>query len=226
MTRRRILRHKSTNIPTDYIAYWKFDNNLNDVKGHDLTGVLAQSYTNDRKGNPLSAYNSINSNWAYADSLNVDYSDSFSLSCWFFVDDSTPWVTNGYVGQWNDGGASPLDNRFRMSPLRGSFNNGAVFVVETTTGIKVVTSPNIFINEWVLITGVVNGTNMYLYENDNLVNTVVINGTILNISKRLYVNNEGDGGTESQASNNILFDDIRIFNRALKSSEIKSIYNE
>jgi len=76
---------------TDYILRYKFDNNLLDEKGnYNLTGAGTQSFTTDRLGNALRAFNTVNNNFAYNDIAGQSLSgtNKMSFGGWFYVNSS------------------------------------------------------------------------------------------------------------------------------------------
>jgi len=71
----------------DYLLRYNFSNNLLDEKGiYNLTGVGTQAFTTDRNSNLLSAYNTVNSNWAsYPATQSLVGTGSFTLSFWAYI---------------------------------------------------------------------------------------------------------------------------------------------
>lgn len=211
-------------VPTDYIALWKFQNNLLDAKGvYDLTGVNTQAYANDREGTPLRAYDTVNYNWAYVDNLNnIRGVSSFSFGAWVYVNSSLlTGVSNGFIGQYNISTA-PGTNLYRLSAVSGTNGVGnPTAIVETSTGLTILTATQRIINQWFHLFMTYDGSFLKLYINGVLNNSVAKTGTVVDYNQRFFVNNTVPSGNNGNAYR---IDDIVLYNRALSDVEILKIY--
>ncbi len=204
------------------VAKYTFDGNANDASGNSLNGtVLGATLTSDRHGNPNKAY----SFDGVDDRIEVANSSLFenqevSVSAWFKAQDSTGAIITM-------SSFSPIRNNCGYyvgvleGNLRGSNHKGSNQWVQTITDDEIVS-----LDEWHHVVYTFNGNNLKLYLNDSLVSSSLISHTI-NYSQHnplqigAYARTFG-GGTMFKGD----LDDIRIYNRALNSSEVHELFTE
>lgn len=96
------------------------------------------------------------------------------------------------------------------------------FGLHTNLGYSEIFSPStLLINNWYMITATYDGSVMKIYLNGQLQNSATIGATIINANDNLYVG--GDG--VSTFTFNGLIDEPAVWNRALSSLEITSMFN-
>ena len=206
------------------IAYWPMDNSANDMSGNGNNGTLNNvTSVADRFGNANSAYH-FNGTSSYisvpdAPSLRLNGTD-FTLTAWVKLDGY--WNTNGnsdilckrVPGMANGGwGMSIGSNNVFYGPGGGSTNAMASTTINTGT--------------WYMATSVYSSATQQLsiYVNGTLVNTT---SGILSpnsaISALLYIGSDdqvpGNSGYFFDGS----MDDVRIYGRAISSTEVQQLY--
>jgi len=207
-------------VPTNgLIGYWPFNGNANDESGNGNNGIVrGATLTADRFGNANSAY-------TFIDTCNIDCGNASSLGL-----TTSNTVTISY---WTKSSVSAFPFISKYQSYAASNSN--YFVGAAATGIS----------NSVRITG--NGQNNYDYSvipsQWNYV-CVIFEGTIdsalvyingIYIDKK-YLNYSTQISTQSlifgprvytsYPQSNGQLDDIRIYNRALNSDEINTLYHE
>ncbi len=158
----------------------------------------------------------------------VDLSNNaITVSAWIRTPEASPDGWDRIVGKGRAGGVNP---RASYSLYRTSGDGTIEFGVYTQSGWKAVISPasaSIVPNEWTHIVGVYDGTNMYIYINDDLDNyggPLEQTGNIVTTSESLFI-----GADVAAVSRNFFngdIDNVMIFNRALDATEIAGLYNK
>jgi hypothetical protein len=103
-------------------------------------------------------------------------------------------------------------------------NNGryTFYVAQSNNTQEVVYGNAMQTGKWVYLVGVANGTNLLIYQDGNLVNSSIYDGTIYQHSNPVLI------GRESLDFGGYLFngtiDEVRIWNRGLSAAEIKQQY--
>lgn len=97
----------------------------------------------------------------------------------------------------------------------GGFSDPGLLNVESTIGP--------ILNKWVLLTGTYDGSNLKLYINGALNNTVSGTGAPFNSAKVIPLQIGGDTGRFTWSGS---LDDVRIYNRALSAAEVNQLYRQ
>lgn len=207
------------------VAHYKFKDNTIDYSlntNHPVTDTV--TYQNDRFENKRSAIETGTNKYLGLGNVNFDYQD-FTIEVWVKgltnekTDPKYPkhitniigkgdWNTtnNWFIGFKSSGSNPALDLTFVYGKTWGS---GASYSLD-----------NIDLSKWNHFVGVATSTNQYLYVNGELVNSIssthvsVTNALELQIGKTSYTNMFYSG----------IIDDIKIYNRAKNSDEIKKTY--
>jgi len=213
-------------IPTNgLVGYWPFSGNANDASGNGNNGVVSgATLTNDRFGNPNSAY-SFNgltniikvSGLSSAMHLNA-YSGSFSVVLWVKASTQT---TSSRIFEHDDNNSGwPFSFMVSGTPYTSVALNSY-----DGTNNPMATVTNVLDNNWHMVTMIVNHTTDSLYGFlDNTLQAQILNtltsgnslSDTLSIGNRRNLNRGLNG----------LIDDIRVYNRVLSKNEVNIIYNE
>lgn len=219
---------------TGLVGWWPFTGNAVDSSGNGNNGtVYGAALTNDRFGNPNSAY-TFNGSSDYIDLYSttnilntINGLQQFSVSYWAFI----PTNSTGCIwGHWSNNSGGVGIN----CGLKSSFVNGVGFSASNYSGCCefVQTSFTAF-NAWSHVvvvfdsTQILNSDIIKTYVNGQIIsyspggiaNTPLGNGTSLFIGRRnIDFNNFGDYFLGS-------VDEIGIWNRALNQQEITDLSN-
>lgn len=209
------------------VGWWPFNGNCNDesINGNDGTVIGAVSLTTDRYGTPNSAYSFPGNSSAYIN-INQDssfsiFSDGISLSVWFlsFVQNTSGRILQ--VGN-TDGGNKGF--HIAYFPNVGSYlSNG----LGTGYGTWNNSIPSLQTNLWnhMVFTADFNSGIWRVFHNGNL----ILSDTSNTISPINFQSNPFSIGRKAVSAFdawNGKIDDIGIWNRALTTHEIVSLYNE
>lgn len=213
-----------TLTPTDgLVAYYPFNGNANDESGNGNNGtVYGATLTTDRKGNPDNAY-SFNGNGDYINFENSDdfnFSSSFSVSYWQYAKDITR--RQFVMGKGRDiypGSFSIFVNSFYTCYEYGDYGS-----IGSQTAVE---------NQWQHITVVydkVSGKKTFWVNGeladyiDWRTDFVVSNDFPLLMGKHI-ISSDGSSGPWPYYYEGLI-DDVRFYNRALDSAEIRALYYE
>lgn len=209
---------------TGLVAYYPFDGNANDASGNGNHGTISGgvTLTTDRFGNPNSAYHfdGINGIIEVPDAPILDVRVAITLAAWVY-----PEVNSGVglpivlkyrsqIGEraywlyaWTSG--QPTGPRFRVD-LPGT--PGDVY------------SPNLLpINTWSFVVGTYDGSSAKLYVNGSLVGSATgLSGQISDSSRPLSIGGVHENVDEWFSGK---IDDVRVYNRALTSTEVAHLYS-
>jgi hypothetical protein len=219
------------------VGYWGFNGNADDGSGNSNHGIpFNVTLTSDRFGNENSAYlfNGYNSR---IDIINTFFNigwPSFTISCWTY---STSFMN---PNNYNDSQVilnTDLHNGIAITlygqnnPFRQEFDDKYVFLAGSDPSYKgwdIVqytgySNTTRTINTWNHVVLVKNGLNYDIYINGALDKTVVGNTTAKEYFCKIVL-----GGEASYIPAEVFLgklDDYGIWNRALSSVEITSLYN-
>ena len=224
------------------LAYYPFNGNADDESGNgyhgDTTGH-APALTTDRFGNPNSAY-SFDGVDDYILLTNTDVNRYFTISGWINRASGSGSSTELYSEStyWSDDTTGAL-NRNRISCYSYSGHFG--FKIRTKAGnwndfdryaIKTSDTTADYNNKWCHVTYVRRNDNLEIYINGKKQSTTIIIDEGVNAnqydlrdgySKPAYIGAYANDDSIAFSSPGI-FDDIRIYNRALSESEIRALY--
>ncbi len=202
------------------VGYWSFDEGTGttayDYSGNSNTGTLTngptwQTSANCKKGGCLS-FDGVD-DYVGAPStsaLNFTANGTFSISVWV--------KPNTLASAWRRG--IIVQENYLNSGYRFGFSNGGqpLFWTGQSGGtLELNSSQNLIINEWNHLTVAYNNQQAFIYVNGLQAGNA--SGTYaagLNPTRLGYLVSEYFSG---------IFDDIRIYNRALSADEISAIYN-
>lgn len=125
---------------------------------------------------------------------------------------------NFFTNNWMAGATPTAWSMF--STVGGAMQFGVWGV--STGGVQRMTStPNIPLNEWVMLTGGYDGNTVFSTYNDNAFNSLVVGAHTLRNDLPVNI---GDHHNGSQGELPYMMDEVRIYNRALTQPEIAEIY--
>jgi hypothetical protein len=201
------------------IAYYPLDDNVKDSSGSNLNGTIIGSIqsTTDRKGALNSAYYFDGTVFNYisvADNAKLNM-NVFTISAWIY---RTAVTDGGYIV--NKGRDVENGHYGLLSSSIGAETN--------YYGINGASFANEDFGIWQLITGTVSGNSAKFYINGKLVSSATLStsfacnsgGQPLTIGNHYYVGVPPEWAYPFKGK----IDDVRIYNRALSDSEVKTLY--
>jgi hypothetical protein len=212
-------------VPTNgLVGWWPFNGNANDESGNGNNGTVnGATLITDRFGNANKAYSfdGIDDFIEAPSNSGLQLSAAYSIGLWFKANvfyngqygytliskiQSTNWY-GGYeisIGETNSiGGVSHTGN------INGNFQ---------------LLNTGLYSGSWYNVIVTFNGTQLKLYINGNLVDTINQSGALQTGNDPLRFGRRGGGGIYDQWFNGII-DDIGIWNRALTQQEITRLYD-
>ena len=212
------------------VGWWPFNGNANDESGNNNNGAVnGATLTSDRFGNINKAYSfdGINDYVQIANNTSLEPNSSISISAWVFIDSTQTTnfppiiskeagIPTGYTSYALIGGNAGL-NQLGDIGLQITTNNGGY----SWTGV----TGTSFLNQWVFVTGVYDGSNMKIYHNGGLTSSTPKSGNIQYQNYLLTIARSMANSTSTYSFFKGNIDDIGIWNRALTQQEITDLYN-
>ncbi|HNX89467.1 MAG TPA: FG-GAP-like repeat-containing protein, partial [Paludibacteraceae bacterium] len=206
-------------IPTDgLVAHYPFNGNANDESGNALHGIVHNNVvlTTDRNGNPNSAYYFTGGTYDWIEVANnplLNLGPDFTVSAWV--------VKTGTNGIIINKGRDISCGTWGLSTNTIGING--------TCGTNTGTSVDVTLNEWHMVTGVLDGNNgkLRFYQDAQLIAEVVTNSFTANNNYPIAI---GRHCTDQACGSAWPYpfmgkiDDIIIYNRTLNQSEINQLY--
>jgi hypothetical protein len=211
---------KPVTLSTGLVAYYPFDGNANDSSGNKLNGsVKGATLTSDRFGNANNAYN-FNGSGNFIEvaddpKLNLQNTD-FTLSAWILPSDNQG---NHILYKGQSSGDSYPKYLFSWYQDKYSFHvNGPGLVGGTWAN-----SNSNKVTDWQMSVVVKKDSLVYIYVNGALSTKTIFKTTIQDTKGyNLRIGGAEPGGAGWWKGK---LDDIRIYNRALDSTEVIDLYN-
>lgn len=210
------------NISTDnLIAWWKLDetssngNIASDSSGHGLDGNLlnisASNIGVSGQINNAIDFDGVEGFVEVPDSDDFDITKSISLSLWFRSNVITGQHGLITKGEHNDAFSLITNNsKVRFSTEGLTRANIESSVISTDT--------------WYHVVGVYNESTIAIYLNGSLDTSGACTGTITTRDHNIEIGREG--WTTGRWEHDGIIDDVRIYDRALTSSEIQTLYSQ
>ncbi len=208
------------------VGYWPFNGNANDVSGNNLNGnVIGATLTNDRFGNPSSAYNFDFNNVSYGQQnqeIYVPFStilnvNNISISLCIYQREF----------YWSGNSNPPISTLIARSQFGYSTPNGEAWMINSGSSNigAFATSPSpINLNQWTHIVSSYDGNIGKTYINGALVGSVNnTNGININGNSGISIGESNQANGFWWPTNGII-DDVAIWNRALTQEEITNLY--
>jgi hypothetical protein len=210
-------------VPTNgLIGWWPFNGNPDDESGNNNNGTnFGAVLTTDRFGNPNSAY-SFDGTGSY---ISVPSSASlespakrFSVSAWInLAGFSLIGQSFGPILMKSNSPANAFMYRFDIDIAGAGFYAGF-----NDWNNNVGTVYTFLLNQWYMVSAVMDSSMAYFYVNDSLISTQVFTTNILNNALPLEIGRDVPGITEVF---NGKIDEIGIWNTALTHQQISNLYN-
>jgi hypothetical protein len=212
----------SGSLVNGLVAYYPFCGNANDQSGNELNGVVnGATLTADRFGNSNSAYN-FNGTSDFIKVLDndlLDLTQNLTLSAWI--------SPNSLVNEQAIFGKGKISSQTGYSLLHN-------VLIPEKTGISIQNAPipaseahinssTLNLNTWYQLVGTYNGSELKLYLNGVLVDTVSTSLQLMpNSLTDLFIGCELSGFRFFNGK----IDDIGIWNRALTLQEVTQLFNQ
>jgi hypothetical protein len=205
-------------ITRGLVAYFPFNGNSNDSSGNGNNGILFGGVLSDsdRFGNPNHAYsfNGIDGYIRVVQSTSLLFYNGISISMWFkpldFVKLQDP------ISQWSDNSGS--DRGYALSIE----NYGIVFNILSSDNWLYYSVPNLT-TKWYSEVVTWNGSVSTIYLDGVRIASLPTNGTFTNQNISLGI---GADLNPIESFFRGSLDDIRIYNRAISSTEVQQLYHE
>ncbi len=229
-------------VPTNgLVGWWPFNGNANDISGNGNNGTVnGATLTTDRFGSSNSAYsfNGTSNFISIPDNNSLDFTTTYTISVWVQIPDySTPQFPNG---SGSTDAVRTILGKPRSSGWTSGYSINSVYEVYqglsnnfthtnhdgTFQSILASNSP-LPLNSWINIIAVKTPTNISLYRNGVLEQTLNTTLTLTNSSEPLYIGKEftNTAPLDWYRWFKGKTDDIGIWNRALTQQEITALYN-
>ncbi len=207
------------------VAWYPFDGNASDMSGNGNHGTVHGANLGiDRHGHQGMAYelDGVDNYIEVTDNSNFYFgSRGFSVTAWTKKFSQVNSDVGMVVSQWNTG-SSLGSNEWFLSTSTSSQIGRPSFGLEISNQNMLAIAPSVLaINIWVHLVGVYEGTKSNLYLDGIKIAEINANGTLNETGANLLF---GKYRPSSPIFSNISIDDIRIYNRALSSSEVHSLY--
>ena len=215
-------------VPTNgLVGWWPFNGNANDESGNGNNGTVnGATLTSDRFGNNAQAYayDGVDDRIEIAHNQTLNCS-AVSISVWFNTNNFL--ASNGFGPHLlSKRETSGWGNSFQMNVGINQTQNAcwADWSISSNGGIYFNNSTILNTGNWFNLVYTHDGTNVKLFLNGTLVQTIVSPGLLTFNTLPLWIGARPNAGNNSSWFNGKL-DDIGIWNRALTQQEITDLYN-
>jgi len=203
------------------VGWWPFNSNTADQSGYGDDGVNSgATLTSGQNGQANGAYSfdGASSQIVVADAPQLDMTGAQTISVWINPS-SNAAIIKGILSKDISGG---LSNPAYSLQLTASGNLISYNTTNASNSYQSIASNAVATTgSWTLLTGVYNGTTMYLYINGVLYGSTVTQTNVGATSAPLRIGQQKNG---SGRWFNGSIDDVRVYNRALSSSEVAALY--
>jgi hypothetical protein len=205
-------------IPTTgLVGYYPFTGNSNDLSGNNLNGTVnGATLTTDRFGNANAAYSfdGINDYIEISNNTLLNLQDSLTISLWFAPNNPSANPSQRLIDKitvnQGDGWYMALGSNLTSLHVGGN------------SAPDLISHPNFTTSNWYHLVATYDRSFARFYINGVLDTSIAITGQTVINSHSVKI------GANSLLSGNFFsgkMDDIRIYDRALKSCDIDSLYN-
>lgn len=209
----------SSVIPSDRcVALYNFHSDATDLTGNNTGTETAVTYGGGNFGQGAD-FNGTNS-YIYASSAVQQPTTNYSVSIWSKWD-SKPSGSVGLIGNFKTG-VNPQVG-FAVAKASG-LNTFGFWANGTYTNSNVQSTTNFVTNRWYHVVGTYDGSNIKIYVDGQLEGTQAYTATPAATDQPLVIGRWY--GNYSGYYHDGQIDQVRIFNKALSSSEVTQLYNE
>lgn len=213
-------KNLKVDIRSGLVADWKFDERngtiAHDSSGNNLNGTIANPiWVTARKSGGLNFTGTTTQNVNFGNPSSLSFpSSDFSIVSWIYPTSATYYIVVINKGD----GASATNSQYEL--LTSSGGNGKfsfdIFIGGANNQTSEPTAHTL--NQWYFVCGVRSGSNCILYVNGINVASNVFTGTLNTTTNAVKV---GVAGSLPMYGN---IDMVRIYNRALTSTEVIQLY--
>lgn len=214
------------------IAYWKFENNLNDSSESTTTHSL-----NAFNGALVStAQKKIQNYAAFVDGTN-DYfmvnnhndfnfgNSNFSIQIWVYpLQNCTGWDNVWIINKWKQGGATPGQNEWSLGACgaSGNSNNFSFAIEDGTTTYSTYNTEKYILNKWYHVVATRESSLLKLYVNGKLEDQINI-GTVSinNLGNNIIIGGSNHFSIFSRA----YYDEAVIWNDSISAEDVNHLYS-
>jgi hypothetical protein len=214
-----VVRDFSQSQTGKLIAYYPFNNNANDESGNNYHGtVYGATLTQDRKGNPNSAYyfDGVNDYIRITNNDSLNIQAAMSINFWmnigqFYTREAFPISHGSWENRWK---VSIIpEKKLRWTIKTDNPVNSGIIDLDTETILNT--------NTWYNVTVFYDGSDFEIYINGNLDNFSSWIGNILKTSYDMTIGQMLPNNTNYNFKG--VLDDIRIYNYGLSVQEIMDL---
>lgn len=201
------------------VGFYPFSGNANDVTTFENHGTLeGPILTEDRLGNPNAAYrfDGVDDRITIPDAPELFLNENFTISAWVLPEEIKTQFIMVKGTNVNGPNAAPYS-------LSTSGTEDYIFSTRPDGQLVQARDGSYTTGEWILMTGVKEGSSMKLYINGVFLAEEIAEGELVDNTSSLII------GTRLQLPSSTFkgaIDDIRIYNRALSAVEVGSIFTE
>ena len=195
----------ATSIGSHIITY-----TVNGVQSGQTVGVTAVPYASTSSF----TFDGVNDYFDAGNPTFFENLSSFSFSCWFNSDVKSN--DDGILGKWLSG----TDRSFALNLETSGNIRFIVFNSGGTAAQSYINTSDWSTGNWYNVIGTYDGSNIKIYLNAVLKDTVALTGTVRNATQSFRI---GVYGSASYFDGNI--DEVSIWNTALSQSAVTEIYN-
>jgi predicted small secreted protein len=213
-----VFRTSDLPISNGLIAYYPFTGNFDDQSGNSLYLYGPMSLTTDRFGLANNALTCQDWNYAYNYSNLYNTIDQFSISFWFYKTtwegDNRPMFCSGYPSYTNE---------IRIG--QDAFPNNLYFDIRTNSNFyKVSINAYPSVNTWHHVVAIRNSSQILLYLDGTLAKSMNCSSQTLNLNTTGWGYRYFFIGFDVWTFFRGKMDEVRLYNRPLKSTEIQYLY--
>ncbi len=203
------------------VAYYPFNGNAKDMSGNGNDGTTVNvTLTTDKDGNADSAY-LFNGSDSY---IITNYTGSqnvgkvFTISLWTQWNGANGQMHQRFIAKWSENDIGEYEYMLYINEVNSN-------MISMSIGNSGNIGGDIYIDSsWHMLTAISDGNTVKFYLDGTLESETAYNATVQNDNEPLII---GAGGSSSPLPIYVFngkIDDIRIYNRALSSSEIQELY--
>lgn len=202
---------KKTNVATSNLVFEESFTQTNDLSGNGNNGYMMNGVTYDHTDNAFD-FDGVD------DYIDLNYKTqhtTYTLSAWVNTDSSSldlPIISNSYRGS-ADNGLIVLDITADNKPQIAIYNDGWIY----PTGSTILTD-----GQWYMVTATYDGTNLKIYLNGNLENSLSVSYSLLPEVDDWRIGQKKSGSSTQQFIGKI--NSPTIYDKALTSTEVSDLF--